>query len=186
MLIVRQRSAKQEHADAELVLPFELRQKSRLRTALRSGEEVGLFLDRGALRRGGDCLLADDGRIVRVTAAREAVMEVRSADPDGLARAAYHLGNRHCPVEIGADWLRFPAARGLAGVPLGAASLVRRPTSPTATPRSRSARIASASPPIACWPRCCSAWASRSRRLPRRSNPRRGRTRRDTITTRAR
>src|ERR1700674_3379238 len=94
MLIVRRRSVKQEHADAELVLPFELRQKSRLRTALRSGEEVGLFLDRGEVLRGGDCLFADDGRIVRVVAAPEAVMEVKSADPSGLARAAYHLGNR--------------------------------------------------------------------------------------------
>src|ERR1700694_1289120 len=130
MLIVRQRSAKQDHADAELVLPFELRQKSRLRTALRSGEEGGLFLDRGALRRGGDCLLADDGRIVRVTAAREAVMEVRSADPDGLARAAYHLGNRHCPVEIGADWLRFPADRVLAEMLLGMGFAVTAASAP--------------------------------------------------------
>jgi urease accessory protein len=114
MLIVRQRSAKPEHTDLELVLTFELRRKSRLRTALRSGEEIGLFLDRGAMLRGGDCLIADDGRIVRVVAAPEAVMELRSSDPARLARAAYHLGNRHCPVEIGANWIRFPADRVLA------------------------------------------------------------------------
>jgi urease accessory protein len=130
MLIVRQRSVKQEHADAELVLPFELRQKSRLRTALRSGEEVGLFLDRGAVLRGGDCLVADDGRIVRVIAAPEAVMEVRSADPAGLARVAYHLGNRHCPVEIGADWLRFPADRVLAEMLLGIGFAVTTASAP--------------------------------------------------------
>ena len=130
MLIVRQRSVKQEHADAELVLPFELRQKSRLRTALRSGEEVGLFLDRGAVLRGGDCLVADDGRIVRVIAAPEAVMEVRSADPAGLARVAYHLGNRHCPVEIGADWLRFPADRVLSEMLLGIGFAVTTASAP--------------------------------------------------------
>ena len=130
MLIVRQRSVKQEHADAELVLPFELRQKSRLRTALQSGEEVGLFLDRGAVLRGGDCLVADDGRIVRVIAAPEAVMEVRSADPAGLARVAYHLGNRHCPVEIGADWLRFPADRVLSEMLLGIGFAVTTASAP--------------------------------------------------------
>jgi urease accessory protein len=130
MLIVRRRSLKQDHADAELVLPFELRQKSRLRTALRSGEEVGLFLDRGAVLRGGDCLVADDGRIVRVIAAPEAVMEVRSADPGGLARAAYHLGNRHCPVEIGVDWVRFPADRVLAEMLLGMGFAVTAASAP--------------------------------------------------------
>ena len=119
MLIVRQRSAANKHADVELTLPFELRRKSRLRTALASGEEVGLFLDRGAVLRGGDCLVADDGRIVRVIAAPEAVMEVKSSDPGCLARAAYHLGNRHCPVEIGAGWLRFLADPVLSEMLLG-------------------------------------------------------------------
>src|ERR1700694_1822776 len=133
MLIVRQRSAKQDHADAELVLPFELRQKSRLRTALRCGEEVGLFLDRGAVLRGGDCLLADDGRIVRVTAAPEAVMEVRSADPDGLARAAYHRGHRHGGGESAADWLLFPADRVLAEMLLGMGFAVTAASAPFET-----------------------------------------------------
>ncbi len=119
MLIVRQRSAGHEHADVELTLPFELRRKSRLRTALTSGEEVGLFLDRGAVLRGGDCLIADDGRIVSIIAAPEAVMEVKSSDPGCLARAAYHLGNRHCPVEIGSGWLRFLADPVLSGMLLG-------------------------------------------------------------------
>jgi urease accessory protein len=135
MLIVRQRSAKHEHADAELTLPFELRLKSRLRTTLQSGEEVGLFLDRGEVLRGGDCLVADDGRIVRVIAAAEAVMEVRSADRGALARAAYHLGNRHCPVEIGADYLRFPADRVLSEMLLGmgfAVTAVSAPFEPEA------------------------------------------------------
>jgi urease accessory protein len=119
MLIVRQRSARHEQADVELTLPFELRRKSRLRTVLPSGEEVGLFLDRGAVLRGGDCLVADDGRIVRIIAAPEAVMEVKSSDSGCLARAAYHLGNRHCPVEIGAGWLRFLADRVLSEMLLG-------------------------------------------------------------------
>lgn len=109
MLIVRQRTAARDRADEELLLLFEQRQKSRLRTRLQSGEEIGLFLERGAILRGGDCLLADDGRIIRIVAAPEALMEVHCMDPGLLARAAYHLGNRHCPVAIGAGWLRFAA-----------------------------------------------------------------------------
>ena len=114
MLVVQRRTEPRLHADAELPLPFELRQKSRLRTRLASGEEVGLFLDRGAILRDGDCLEAQDGRTVRVVAAPEALMEVASTDARALARAAYHLGNRHTPVEVGDAWLRFAADHVLA------------------------------------------------------------------------
>ncbi|HVP87965.1 MAG TPA: urease accessory protein UreE [Casimicrobiaceae bacterium] len=114
MLILQRRIAPQSHSDAELPLPFELRQKSRLRTALESGEEVGLFLERGTTLRGGDCLQSDDGRVVRVVAAPESLMEVTSNDAPSLARAAYHLGNRHTPVQVGDRWLRFAADHVLA------------------------------------------------------------------------
>jgi urease accessory protein len=44
---------------------------------------------------------------VRVCAAQEAVSTARTADPLKLARACYHLGNRHVPVQVGAGWLRY-------------------------------------------------------------------------------
>lgn len=94
-------------ADVELELPFELRQKSRLRTRLASGEEVGLFLERGRVLRGGDLLLANDGRLVRVVARPETVLDVHCADALTLTRAAYHLGNRHVQLQIGSGWLRL-------------------------------------------------------------------------------
>ena len=90
-----------------LALPFESRCKSRLRTRLASGEEAGLFLERGRVLRGGDRLLGNDGRVVEVVAAVEALMEARSDDALQLVRAAYHLGNRHVAVEIRAGCLRF-------------------------------------------------------------------------------
>jgi len=130
MLIVRERISSQQHADAELVLPFEQRQRSRLRTLLASGEEIGLFLERGTILRGGDCLRGDDGRIVRVVAADEALMEARSADPQALARAAYHLGNRHTPVEVGENCLRFAADPVLAQMLAGLGVEVTSITSP--------------------------------------------------------
>lgn len=109
MLTLSRRLAEPRAHDAELVLPFELRQKSRFRAQLASGEEVGVVLERGGLLRGGDCLLADDGRVVTVVAAPEKVTTVRSADPWQLSRAAYHLGNRHVSLQIGSGWLRYPS-----------------------------------------------------------------------------
>jgi urease accessory protein len=119
MLIVEKRIGAQAHADAELELAFEERRKVRQRLRLGSGEEVALFLDRGTVLRGGDCLRARDGRIVRVVAAAEPVMEVRTDDGLLLARAAYHLGNRHCPVEVLQGALRFPSDRVLAEMLVG-------------------------------------------------------------------
>lgn len=92
-----------------LVLPFELRQKSRLRAALASGEEVALLLPRGEVLRGGDLLAAADGRVIEVVARPERVLHVECKSPAALARAAYHLGNRHVPVEVGEGYLRIVA-----------------------------------------------------------------------------
>jgi len=107
LITITQRLSPRRQAQAQLTLPFELRQKSRLRTALASGEEVGLNLDRGLVLRGGDQLLADDGRVIEIVSAPEKVSVVHSNDPLQLARAAYHLGNRHVLVQIGPGWLRF-------------------------------------------------------------------------------
>lgn len=111
MLLIEKRCDASTPASERLVLPFELRQKSRLRTRVESGEEAALFLERGAVLRGGDKLEAADGRVVEVIAAAERLLVVRAASPRGispaLARAAYHLGNRHIPVEVGADMLKL-------------------------------------------------------------------------------
>lgn len=107
MLHITERLAPGEsHAD-RLILPFDLRQKSRLRVRLESGAEAGLFLPRGTILRGGDLLRASDGRIVQVVAADEPVMRVTAESAIQLMRAAYHLGNRHVPLQIGEGWLRL-------------------------------------------------------------------------------
>jgi urease accessory protein len=130
VLIIRSRiSGRSDHA-AELILPFELRQKSRLRTTVESGEEIGVFLDRGTVLRGGDFLQADDGRVVRVVAAAEALMEIRCDNPTALARAAYHLGNRHTPTQVGDGWLRIAADDVLAGMLRGLGATVTRLSAP--------------------------------------------------------
>ena len=91
----------------KLVLPFGDRSKSRLRAALDNGTEAALFLPRGTVLRGGDLLVAEDGTFVEVQAAPESVLQVTATDPPALMRAAYHLGNRHTPVEVGRDYLRL-------------------------------------------------------------------------------
>lgn len=89
-----------------LILPFDRRQKSRLRVRLESGQEAALMLERGSILRGGDRLQMNQ-RIVLVVAADEPVLHVTARDAQQLARAAYHLGNRHVPLQIGPDWLRL-------------------------------------------------------------------------------
>jgi len=108
MLVLTERLPAQQHCDDELLLTFELRQKSRLRTRAVSGEEVGLFIERGEQPLcDGECLKAQDGRVVRVRAADEKLIQVVAVTPTELSRAAYHLGNRHVPVEVGEGWLRL-------------------------------------------------------------------------------
>ena len=107
MLNIQKRCPPRDRFDAELVLAFELRQKSRLRTQTTTGEETGLFLPRGSVLRDGDFLEAEDGRIVKVTASLEKILQVGCPDPVQLARIAYHLGNRHVALQIGTGWLRI-------------------------------------------------------------------------------
>ena|SRR5688572_25373549 len=87
-----------------LTLPFELRQKTRQRAKLDSGEEVALMLPRGEILRGGDLVTASDGRIFEIASKPEKLLHVEC---DSLAKAAYHLGNRHVPVEVADRYLRI-------------------------------------------------------------------------------
>jgi len=94
-------------ANEELVLPFELRRRSRLRARLVSGTEIALFLPRGTVLRHGDRLRMDDGRTLRVVAQAERVMHVVCDTPRTLLQAAYHLGNRHVALQVEQGWLRL-------------------------------------------------------------------------------
>jgi len=96
-----------EPAGVTLTLPFELRQKSRFKTALDDGRDAGVILPRGHLLRGGDCLKTVDGEVVSIVAAEETVSTVYSDKPLELARASYHLGNRHVNLQITEQWVRY-------------------------------------------------------------------------------
>ena len=91
----------------KLSLPYEQRQKRWLRARLASGEQVALKLRRGETLRGGDLLAAPDGGAIEVSAAPEKVLHVVCSSSLELARAAYHLGNRHAAVQLGHGFLRI-------------------------------------------------------------------------------
>jgi urease accessory protein len=93
----------------KLVLPHDLRRKSRFLTTLANGTEAALFLPRGSVLRDGDLLEAEDGTLIKVESAPENVLLVTAETPYALMRAAYHLGNRHTPVELGENFLRLEA-----------------------------------------------------------------------------
>ncbi|MDU9393588.1 urease accessory protein UreE [Pseudomonas sp. zfem002] len=93
---------------ATATLNLDTRIKSRVRITLDDGRDAGLMLERGQLIRGGELLADDAGEtLVRVVAASEEVSSVYCSDPLALARAAYHLGNRHVPLQVEAGFLRY-------------------------------------------------------------------------------
>jgi len=107
VLKISQRLQEKLKPNGQLILPYEARCRSRLRAKLVDGEEVAVFLERGQVLRGGELLLAADGRVIEVRAAPEVVSTVRSLEPLQLLRAAFHLGNRHVTLQITANWLRY-------------------------------------------------------------------------------
>ena len=99
MLILNQRT--QQPATDSVALAYDERKRSRLKVTLASGAEAGIFLERGDHLHGGDKLAAEDGSaVVEILAAPEKLIEAVADSPLLFARAAYHLGNRHVPVQI--------------------------------------------------------------------------------------
>jgi urease accessory protein len=96
---------------ATVELDWDVRQKSRFEVADSQGRQLGVFLPRGTLVRGGDVLVAEDGSMVKVIAAPQAVLRITACTSHGspfdLTRAAYHLGNRHVPIELKPDHLKI-------------------------------------------------------------------------------
>ncbi len=97
-------------AAARLVLPYELREKCRLRVVLSDGREAAVYTARGTVLRDGDVLVGEDRALaVQVVAACEPVYKVTCTDPHTLLRCAFHLGNRHTQAQLGDGFLRIRA-----------------------------------------------------------------------------
>jgi urease accessory protein len=96
---------------ATVELDWDVRQKSRFDATDSQGRSLGIFLPRGTVVRGGDVLVAEDGSLVLVVAAPQPVLVITPCPTHGyafdLTRAAYHLGNRHVPIELKPDHLKI-------------------------------------------------------------------------------
>jgi urease accessory protein len=96
---------------SSITLDWDTRQKSRFDATDSQGRILGVFLPRGTVVRGGDVLVAEDGSLVRVQAAPQDVLRITACTEHGspfdLTRAAYHLGNRHVPIELKPDHLKI-------------------------------------------------------------------------------
>ena len=94
-----------------LTLDWDLRQKSRFDCEDSEGRRIGVFLPRGTLLRGDDMLVTLDGSLLRVVAAPQPLLRITHCPAHGspfdLLRAAYHLGNRHVPIELKPDHLKI-------------------------------------------------------------------------------
>jgi len=96
---------------AAVVLDWDTRQKSRFDTDDSQGRQLGVFLPRGTVVRGGDVLVAEDGSLIKVIAQPQPVMRITPCTDHGspfdLVRAAYHLGNRHVQIELTPEHLQI-------------------------------------------------------------------------------
>ena len=96
---------------ATVELDWDVRQKSRFDATDSQGRQLGVFLPRGTVVRGGDVLVAADGSLIQVLAAPQPVLVITACTEHGspfdLTRAAYHLGNRHVPIELKRDHLKI-------------------------------------------------------------------------------
>ena len=105
---------------ATIELDWDVRQKSRFDATDSQGRQIGIFLPRGTAVRGGDVLVAEDGSLVRVIAAKQPVLVITHCSAHGtpfdLTRAAYHLGNRHVPIELQPDHLKIEPDHVLAAM----------------------------------------------------------------------
>jgi len=105
---------------ATIELDWDVRQKSRFDTVDSQGRRIGVFLPRGTAVRGGDVLVAEDGSLIKVIAAPQPVLVIthctQHGTPFDLTRAAYHLGNRHVPIELQPDHLKIEPDHVLAAM----------------------------------------------------------------------
>ena len=85
---------------AEILLEAQERHVRRKVIAINTGEEVLIDFEKAIMLEDGDCLVLEDGRLIRIAALPEDLLEVQGKDANHLARLAWHIGNRHLEAQI--------------------------------------------------------------------------------------
>ena len=119
MILINEIIETTDSASETLTLPFDVRQRSRIKSKLDNGDDVFLQLPRGSVLRHCNILRAESGLIVKVIAAQESVSVVNSDNKILLMKACYHLGNRHVPLQVSSDFLRYQKDHVLDAMVLG-------------------------------------------------------------------
>lgn len=96
-----------KQVDGYITLAEEDRYRRRLALVSDQGVSFLLCLSQAMRLNHGDGLLLEDGRIIEVIAETEDLYEVRAQTPLKLLELAWHLGNRHQPIEVYKDHLRI-------------------------------------------------------------------------------
>jgi urease accessory protein len=112
-----------------VVLDYDHRHRRRIMLCTERGENLLLDLPQPAHLHQDDGLVLDDGGVVRVCARPEKLVEIR-AEPAALVRIAWHLGNRHLPVQVLDDCLRIRADQVIAEMVLGLGGTVLQVEAP--------------------------------------------------------
>lgn len=98
--IIRHLAVRKDQVVDTITLDHHARHRRRIALTSDTGAEFLLDLDRATVLDDGDALVLDDGRLIRVKAAPETLLEITTFNPLRLMRAAWHLGNRHVPTEL--------------------------------------------------------------------------------------
>jgi urease accessory protein len=120
----------QEQAADTVTLAFLDRHRRRIRLVADSGEAFLLDLPRAAHLAEGDGLELNDGGFIAVRAAPERVLEITAADRAGLLRIAWHLGNRHLPLQVAGERLRVRDDHVIAEMVVGLGGHITRLDAP--------------------------------------------------------
>ena len=96
-------------ATGSVLLDFDMRHRRRIALQTESGCDFLLDLPQAVRLREGDGLILDRGGVVRVRAKPEPLLEISAGDAATLVRIAWHLGNRHLPVQVAGPRLRIRA-----------------------------------------------------------------------------
>jgi urease accessory protein len=83
-----------------VVLDADERHIRRKRITLANGEDILVDFEKPVHLEQGDRLVLEDGRVARVVAAEEELMEVTARDARHLVELAWHIGNRHLAAQI--------------------------------------------------------------------------------------
>jgi urease accessory protein len=108
-----------EHAADEILIDFDARFRRRFRLHTQAGRDILLDLPQAIRLRDGDGLNLEDGSILLIRARPEPLLEITAHDAPALMRIAWHLGNRHLPVQFAAGKIHIRADHVIADMIAG-------------------------------------------------------------------